>query len=228
MISPLEGSNPSPSANRNDMTTDLASTFLELGAATLGESGGRPDGAAHPAGVARRARAAVPRFRSRAARPTTSRCTSRVAEAPPGSVLVVSVGLEPERGYWGEVLTTGAEARGIAGLVIDGGVRDVDALEAHQFPVFSSMIALRGATKNQHGRIGDAALVGDVDVETGDWIVGDTDGVVVIPQAQLDDVRAAGRGPRRQGARLLRPSSRPAGPPSSSSASTARIDRSTP
>jgi 4-hydroxy-4-methyl-2-oxoglutarate aldolase len=55
------------------------------------------------------------------------------------------------------------------------------------------MIALRGATKNQHGRIGDAALVGDVDVENGDWIVGDTDGVVVIPKAHLDDVRAAGQ-----------------------------------
>jgi len=48
-------------------------------------------------------------------------------------VLVASVGAEPERGYWGEVLTTGAEARGIAGLVIDGGVRDVTALEAHRF-----------------------------------------------------------------------------------------------
>ena len=68
-----------------------------------------------------------------------------VAEAPSGHVLVASVGAEPERGYWGEVLTTGAEARGLIGLVIDGGVRDVSALEAHGFPAFSSMIALRGA-----------------------------------------------------------------------------------
>ena len=74
-----------------------------------------------------------------------------VAEAPAGHVLVASVGAEPERGYWGEVLTTGAEARGIVGLVIDGGVRDVSALEAHGFPVFSSMIALRGATKEHAG-----------------------------------------------------------------------------
>ena len=66
-----------------------------------------------------------------------------VAEAPPGSVLVAAVE-RPERGYWGEVLTTGAEARGIVGLVIDGGVRDVAALDAHRFPVFSALMALRG------------------------------------------------------------------------------------
>jgi 4-hydroxy-4-methyl-2-oxoglutarate aldolase len=115
-----------------------------------------------------------------------------VAEAPAGSVLVVSVGDEPARGYWGEVLTTGAESRGIHGLVIDGGVRDVDALEAHGFPVFSSMIALRGATKEHRGWIGRAATVGDVEVHAGDWIVGDVDGVTVVPKARRDDVLAAG------------------------------------
>ena len=116
-----------------------------------------------------------------------------VAEAPAGSVLVVNVGHEAARGYWGEVLTTGAEARGLKGLVIDGGVRDVDALEAHGFPVFSTMIALRGATKQEPGRIGAKTMVGDVEVERGDWIVGDADGVTVVPHAHLADVLAAGR-----------------------------------
>src|SRR6185503_19351452 len=116
-----------------------------------------------------------------------------VAEAPAGSVLVASVGDEPARGYWGEVLTTGAEARGIVGLVIDGGVRDATALEAHGFPVFSSMIALKGATKELPGRVGVQALVGDVLVREGDWIVADADGVTVVPVNALDDVLAAGR-----------------------------------
>jgi 4-hydroxy-4-methyl-2-oxoglutarate aldolase len=91
------------------------------------------------------------------------------------------------------VLTTGAEARGIAGLVIDGGVRDVSALEAHGFPVFSTMIALRGATKEHPGRVGGSAIVGDLQVEQGDWIVADADGVTVVPHTKLDDVLAAGR-----------------------------------
>jgi 4-hydroxy-4-methyl-2-oxoglutarate aldolase len=116
-----------------------------------------------------------------------------VAEAPAGSVLVVNVGHEPARGYWGEVLTTAAQSRGLVGLVIDGGVRDVDALEAHEFPVFSTMIALRGATKQEPGWVGAPSMVGDVEVSAGDWIVGDADGVTVVPQAHVDDVLAAGR-----------------------------------
>jgi 4-hydroxy-4-methyl-2-oxoglutarate aldolase len=116
-----------------------------------------------------------------------------VALAPPASALVVDAGSEPERGYWGEVLTTAAEARGLAGLVIEGGVRDVDAIRAHGFPVFSTCIALAGATKNGPGAVGGAVRVGDVDVHSGDWVVGDADGVTVIPADHLDAVLAAGR-----------------------------------
>jgi 4-hydroxy-4-methyl-2-oxoglutarate aldolase len=116
-----------------------------------------------------------------------------VAQAPAGSVLVVGASQIPERGYWGEVLTTGAEARGLAGLVIEGGVRDVAALEAHGFPVFSTVIALRGATKFGPGSVGRTVRVGDVDVETGDWIVGDADGVTVVPAAGLETVLSAGQ-----------------------------------
>ncbi|HTL84236.1 MAG TPA: RraA family protein [Acidimicrobiia bacterium] len=173
------------------MTTDYVAAFAALGSATLGESGGLPmSPRIRP--VWNGARVSAPAF------PVTCTPTDNlgihvaVAEAPAGSVLVVSVGDEPARGYWGEVLTTGAEARGIAGLVIDGGVRDVDALAAHGFPVFSAMIALRGATKELPGEIGGRASVGDVDVHHGDWIVGDVDGVVVIPHAQAEAVLAAG------------------------------------
>jgi 4-hydroxy-4-methyl-2-oxoglutarate aldolase len=117
-----------------------------------------------------------------------------VSEAPAGFALVVDVGDQPELGYWGEVLTTGAQARGLAGLVIDGGVRDASALAAHEFPVFSTMIALRGATKNRPGAVGGSVTVGDIEVHEGDWIVGDADGVTVVPGAALSAVRDAGRG----------------------------------
>jgi 4-hydroxy-4-methyl-2-oxoglutarate aldolase len=169
-----------------------AAALAALGAATLGESGGHP--------MAPRIRPAWPGARvCGPAFPVG--CTSgdnlaihvAVAEAPAGSVLVVSVGDEPARGYWGEVLTTGAEARGIRGLVIDGGVRDVDALAAHGFPVFSAMIALRGATKAMTGRVGHAENVGEVEVVPGDWVVGDADGVTVVPGERFEEICAAGQ-----------------------------------
>jgi len=108
-------------------------------------------------------------------------------------VLVVDVGDVAERGYWGEVLTTGAESRGLAGLVIDGGVRDVDAIAAHGFPVFSAAIALRGATKLSPGTVGAPVVVGGVSVAQGDWVVGDADGVTVVPAASVRSVVEAGR-----------------------------------
>ena len=170
---------------------DTATTLLALGAATLGESGGRP---MHP-----RIRAAWPGARL-AAPAYVVTCTpadnlavhAAVVAAPAGTALVVAVE-PPERGYWGEVLTTAAEARGVLGLVIDGGVRDVAALEAHGFPVFSALIALRGAVKVSGGEIGGTAVVGDVAVATGDWVVGDRDGVAVVPAAELHDITERGR-----------------------------------
>jgi 4-hydroxy-4-methyl-2-oxoglutarate aldolase len=107
-------------------------------------------------------------------------------------VLIVDVGAASDRGYWGEVLTTAAEAAGLRGLVIDGGVRDVAALEAHGFPVFSSTIAARGASKDQPGTVGSPVVVSGVVVQQGDWIVGDVDGVTVIAVATLAAVRQAG------------------------------------
>jgi 4-hydroxy-4-methyl-2-oxoglutarate aldolase len=171
---------------------DPAPQLTALGAATLGESGGRP--------MQSRIRAAWPGARL-AAPAFTVRCTTgdnlaihvAVARAPAGSALAVDVGLEPERGYWGEVLTTAAIASGLQGLVIDGCVRDVAALASHGFPVFSTGIALPGATKNLPGATGGSVEVGGVVVQAGDWLVGDADGVTVVPAAQLDAVLVAGQ-----------------------------------
>ncbi|HLM17831.1 MAG TPA: RraA family protein [Acidimicrobiia bacterium] len=175
------------------MTDDaLGSDALSLGAATLGESGARR---MHP-----RVKPAWPGARV-AGRAYPVRCSPgdnlaihvAVTRAPAGSVLVADMGGERDFGYWGEVLTTGAEARGIAGLVIDACVRDCDALAAHAFPVFSTGLALTGASKTQPGAVGRTVTVGDAVVDPGDWIVADVDGVVVLPGDQLDAVLSAGR-----------------------------------
>jgi 4-hydroxy-4-methyl-2-oxoglutarate aldolase len=69
--------------------------------------------------------------------------------------------------------------------------------------VFSATIALRGATKLRAGSVGALAIVGDVDVEFGDWVVGDADGVVIVPGAQLEDVIAAGRARAQKESRMF-------------------------
>jgi 4-hydroxy-4-methyl-2-oxoglutarate aldolase len=171
---------------------ELAVTLRQLGTATLGESGARP--------MRSRVRAAwtgaslaAPAFPVRCTPGDNLAIHAAVARAPAGSALAVDVGAERELGYWGEVLTTAAVARSLAGLVIDGCVRDVAALAAHAFPVFSTGIALPGATKRLPGIIGRHAVVGDADVNVADWLVGDADGVVVVPGGALEDVVAAGR-----------------------------------
>jgi 4-hydroxy-4-methyl-2-oxoglutarate aldolase len=171
---------------------ETAAALAALGAATLGESGGRPmRSRLHAAWPG--ARLAAPAYPVRCAPGDNLAVHVAVTTAPAGSVLAVDVGDVAELGYWGEVLTTAAEARGIAGLVIDGGVRDVAALAAHRFPVFATQIALRGATKQEPGSVGDPARVGEVEVDLGDWIVGDDDGVTVVTGETLDRVLEAGR-----------------------------------
>jgi 4-hydroxy-4-methyl-2-oxoglutarate aldolase len=68
----------------------------------------------------------------------------------------------------------------------------VAALEAHRFPVFSSTISLPGARKDQAGTVGAPVTVGGVPVARGDWVVGDVDGVTVVPVPSLDAVCEAG------------------------------------
>ncbi|MFC6022575.1 RraA family protein [Plantactinospora solaniradicis] len=115
-----------------------------------------------------------------------------VAAARPGQVLVVAAQGEP-CGYWGEVLTVAAQQRGIAGLVIDGGVRDTAALAALAFPTFSSSIALRTTLKNDPGTVGEPIVLGGVTVHTDDLVLADEDGVVVLPADRVGTVLTAAR-----------------------------------
>jgi 4-hydroxy-4-methyl-2-oxoglutarate aldolase len=170
----------------------LIDDLLALGAATLGESGGAPM-APRLKPVWAGAAVAAPAFAVVCASGDNLAIHAAVAEAPLGSVLCVQVEGQQELGWWGEVLTTGAQARGLAGLVIDACVRDVEALERLRFPVFSTGIALPGAQKVGPGRIGGSAEVGGVHVNTGDVVVGDRDGVVVIAATSVSAARAAGQ-----------------------------------
>jgi 4-hydroxy-4-methyl-2-oxoglutarate aldolase len=119
-----------------------------------------------------------------------------IAVANSGDVLVVATGDDTARwGYWGEIMSCAAQHRRLTGLVLQGGSRDHSALPAVGFPVFSLGPCIQGTVKQQPDPvscIGVAVCVGDVEVHTGDLVVGDTDGVVVIPAAQAEGVVDAG------------------------------------
>ena len=170
----------------------LAAELLRHGAATLGETGGL---VTHPRIKAAWPGAAVagPAYTVKLGEGDNLAIHVACAEAPAGSVLVVDATNPPDFGYWGEVLTTQAVARGIAGLVIDGGCRDVAALQARGFPVFSALVTLRGAAKEHGGSVGDIVVVGGTPVRPGDWVVGDADGVTVVPGAHVDGIAELAR-----------------------------------
>ncbi|MEV4241366.1 MULTISPECIES: RraA family protein [Nocardia] len=108
-----------------------------------------------------------------------------------GEVLVVDTGGGLEYGYWGEILAEAAIARGLAGLVINGGVRDSRRLIELGWPVFAERLCVRGTAKNPRGdgELGEPVQLGDVIVGLGDLVVADADGVVCIPAASADDIR---------------------------------------
>ncbi|GII25076.1 RraA family protein [Planosporangium mesophilum] len=125
--------------------------------------------------------------------------------ASPGDVLVVQTGLGEEYGYWGEITTVAAQERGLAGLVIDGGVRDCERISDLGFPVFSAVRSIRGTLKDhtRPGALGAPVLLGDVLVRRGDLVVGDADGVVALPADRVEEVLAAGEERERKEADVL-------------------------
>ena len=109
------------------------------------------------------------------------------AYAKAGDVLVVNCSNFYEAGYWGDLMSLGAMTKGIAGLVIDGCVRDADDIEAMGFPVFSRGLCIKGTGNQGEGSLNEPIIMGEYLVNPGDIIVGDRDGVVVIPQNRVEE-----------------------------------------
>lgn len=112
-------------------------------------------------------------------------------KARPGDVLVVDAKGFLEAGPWGDVLTLAAMKAGIAGLVINGAVRDANAIVGMGFPVFCRGLSIKGTGKNQPGKVNVPIAIGDVTINPGDIIVGDRDGIAVVPADRVDEVIAA-------------------------------------
>ena len=112
-----------------------------------------------------------------------------VARAQAGAVLVAQCH-DARYGVWGEVLTVAAKARGIAGLVLDGSVRDLGAIQRLGFPVFARGTALPGTAKSARGAVGVVTSCGGAPVWPGDLIVADESGIVVIRLQEAEHVLA--------------------------------------
>ena len=115
-----------------------------------------------------------------------------VVLAEPGEIIVAQCH-DGVTGGWGEVLTVAAMSRGVAGLVVDGAVRDVDAIRELGFPVFARRSSIRAAIKERSGHLRVPISCGGQLVVSGDYVVADVSGVVVIAAGEIEAVLAAAR-----------------------------------
>jgi 4-hydroxy-4-methyl-2-oxoglutarate aldolase len=111
-------------------------------------------------------------------------------QAPAGAVIVVDAGGELDRALWGDKLTTRALERAVAGLVVDGAIRDADGIERLGFPVFAAGAVPTPPRRDRAGEVGIPVRCGGIDVRPGDYVYGDRDGVVVVPAELHDEILA--------------------------------------
>jgi 4-hydroxy-4-methyl-2-oxoglutarate aldolase len=175
-------------------SADLIAAFLEQETATVLESNGKQGAMLHTI------RPIYPGIKM-CGTALTVRCQAAdnltlhaaIAMAQPGDVIVADVGEALEAGHWGEITTVAAQQRGVAGLVINGGVRDIASIRQRGFPIFSAGISMKATVKATPGYINHPVLCGGVVINPGDIVLGDDDGVVVVAREQAEAVLAGAR-----------------------------------
>ena len=110
-----------------------------------------------------------------------------IDKAEKGEVIVVDV-KGGKTAIWGELATWSAKMKGLAGIVIDGAIRDLDDIVKMDFPLFSRHVSPNAGEPKGFGEIGAEINCGNQTVKTGDWIIGDDSGVVVVPQEIAQEI----------------------------------------
>jgi 4-hydroxy-4-methyl-2-oxoglutarate aldolase len=173
-------------------TAEQLKPWVSLSAATAHEALGRRgavDSAIKPVGQGMRAFGPAVTCICEPSDNLTLHAAMKIARE--GDVIVCDAGGYTEQGLFGDVMATSAQIKGIAGLVVDGGVRDAAALRAMGFPVFSRSICMRGTVKETMGPINVPIVFGGVHVSPGDLVIADDDGVCIVPMAEIDEVTRA-------------------------------------
>jgi 3-hexulose-6-phosphate synthase/6-phospho-3-hexuloisomerase len=110
-----------------------------------------------------------------------------IDQAEKGEIIVVDVN-GGKTAIWGELASWSAKLKGIAGVVIDGAIRDLDDIVKMDFPIFSRHISSNAGEPKGFGEIGAEITCGGQTVKTGDWVIGDDSGVVVVPQEIAQEI----------------------------------------
>ena len=113
--------------------------------------------------------------------------------AEPGDVLVVDGGGDLTNALIGEMMVAHAQKRGLAGMVLNGSIRDYDSIHAGSWPVFAAGVTHRGPYKDGPGEINVSIAIDGMVIEPGDLVIGDGDGLLCVPFAQVDDVYKAAK-----------------------------------
>jgi 4-hydroxy-4-methyl-2-oxoglutarate aldolase len=167
--------------------------LARLGTATVHEAAGRAHVVDAPlVQVVPGSRAAGPARTVRCGQDDNLMVHAAVAEAEPGEVLVLTMPEPRPVALVGELLATQARARGVAALLVDGAVRDLDELVELGLPIWARFVRVRGAGKQVPGAIGEPVEVAGAPIRQGDVVVLDADGAVVLEREQVDEVLAAG------------------------------------
>lgn len=111
-----------------------------------------------------------------------------------GDVIVIDAGGDPKRAIFGALMINYCKARGLAGVIVDGAIRDSEELAEMDFPVYARGITPNGPYKNGPGEIGTTIAFGGKVVRPGDIIVGDADGIVVIRPEDAEELAQKARG----------------------------------
>jgi 4-hydroxy-4-methyl-2-oxoglutarate aldolase len=168
--------------------------LARLGAATVHEAAGRAQVVDVPLiQVVPGSRAAGPARTVRCGQDDNLMVHAAVAEAEPGEVLVLTMPEPRPVALVGELLATQAKVAGVAALLVDAAVRDVEDLREVGLPIWARYVRVSGAEKRVPGAIGEPVEVAGATIRQGDVVVLDADGVVVVERERVDEVLAAAR-----------------------------------